>query len=100
MRNPEILHNEICQRLDTIIRILETQLASAQSESGPSLDQLSGEEYEIANAALEENEKVREVVFIALSHRIISRGKACELLNIDRCDLDEWIAKAALEVKP
>ena len=23
MRNPEILHNEICQRLDTIIRLLQ-----------------------------------------------------------------------------
>lgn len=37
-------------------------------------------------------ESIHEVVYYALVWGIISRGKACEALGIDRCDLDVWIA--------
>ncbi|MEI7636042.1 MAG: helix-turn-helix transcriptional regulator [Syntrophus sp. (in: bacteria)] len=36
-------------------------------------------------------EALEYLVFIYLTHGIISRGKACELLEIDRADLDDWL---------
>ncbi len=37
------------------------------------------------------NVNLQELVYLCLAHGIISRGKACEYLEIDRCDLDDWI---------
>ena len=36
--------------------------------------------------------EIEEIIYLALENGIISRGKACAALKIDRCDLDEWIA--------
>ena len=40
---------------------------------------------------MEDKEKIEKLVYIALGHGIISRGKACEYLEINRADLDMWI---------
>lgn len=36
-------------------------------------------------------ETIEHLVYLCLTHGIISRGKACEYLQIDRAELDEWI---------
>lgn len=36
--------------------------------------------------------EIEEIIYLALENGIISRGKACLALKIDRCDLDDWIA--------
>lgn len=41
-------------------------------------------------------EALEYLVFIYLTHGIISRGKACELLEIDRADLDDWLTHTNL----
>lgn len=35
--------------------------------------------------------EIDEIIYLALENGIISRGKACAALKIDRCELDEWI---------
>jgi len=37
------------------------------------------------------NPEIEEIIYLALENGIISRGKACLALKIDRCDLDEWV---------
>lgn len=44
-------------------------------------------------------ETVGNLVFLSLTHGIISRGSACEILKIDRVDLDDWMASAGLSHK-
>jgi len=40
---------------------------------------------------MECNHNLHELVRLSLAHGIISRGKACEYLGINRADLDEWV---------
>ena len=35
--------------------------------------------------------EIEEIIYLALENGIISRGKACAALKIDRCDLDKWV---------
>lgn len=37
------------------------------------------------------NPEIEEIIYLALENGIISRGKACAALKIDRCELDDWI---------
>jgi len=35
--------------------------------------------------------EIDEIIYLALENGIISLGKACKALKIDRCELDDWI---------
>jgi len=59
------------------------------------LQELVNQQIEEIDWQFKENDRLRQInndlVHLCLSNGIISRGKACEILKIDRADLDGWI---------